>query len=83
MLNNTNVFNKLESFISYVEGSESKQGLELYKEALDFFSRNNFSDEEVTRLYRSFCGYLAHGEFTQPEYNMVLEIIEILKNEMN
>ncbi|MDE1485657.1 hypothetical protein KKI90_04450 [Xenorhabdus bovienii] len=82
-MSNSRIIIILKSLIHNLEKKESKQGIDLYKNALDFFSKNDLSNEELFNLYRSFCGYLAHGEFTQLEYDSILEIIEILDKSIN
>ncbi|MGJ0126503.1 hypothetical protein CKF43_20315 [Pantoea graminicola] len=69
----------LIELIALVEGRNKSQGKELYKSALDFLKDESCSNIDLDILYRNFCGYLAHGEFDEEEYQKVLQLISFLK----
>ncbi|MGX9276012.1 hypothetical protein ACWXWK_23510 [Pantoea ananatis] len=69
----------LIELIALVERKKKTQGKELYKSALDILKGESFSIIDVELLYRNFCGYLAHGEFDEEEYQKVLQLISCLK----
>jgi hypothetical protein len=69
----------LIELIALVERKNKTQGKELYKSALDILKDESFSIIDVKLLYRNFCGYLAHGEFDEEEYQKVLQLISFLK----
>ncbi|MDJ0037254.1 hypothetical protein QM637_15650 [Pantoea allii] len=60
--------------------NKSNQGQDLYKSALGILKNASCTDTEVKSLYRSFCGYLAHGEFNDEEYLKVLQLIGFLES---
>lgn len=55
------------------------QGKELYKSALIVLQNENSSEDDLRNLYRNFCGYLAHGEFTNSEYQEIKRLIDCLE----
>lgn len=68
----------LIELIDLIERKNKSQGKELYKSALDVLKNENCSNIDLELLYRNFCGYLAHGEFDEEEYQKVLQLISIL-----
>jgi hypothetical protein len=36
-------------------------------------------DANIENLHRSFCGYLARGEFSNSEYEDIKELINLIK----
>ncbi|ORM75836.1 hypothetical protein HA42_19875 [Pantoea deleyi] len=69
----------LIELIALVEAKNKSQGKELYKSALDVLKDENCSNIDSNTLYGNFCGYLAHGEFDEEEYQKVLQLISFLK----
>ncbi|MDQ1211383.1 hypothetical protein [Pantoea anthophila] len=69
----------LIELIALVERKNKSQGKELYKSALDVLKNGNCSNVDLELMYRNFCGYLAHGEFDEEEYQKVLQLISFLK----
>lgn len=62
-----------------VERKNKSQGKVFYKSALDILKDENCSIIDSELLYRNFCGFLAHGEFDEEEYQMVLQLNNFLK----
>lgn len=69
----------LTDVISISERNNKFQGMELYRSALEILKDENSTKAELERLYRNFCGYLAHGEFTDEEYQKLLQLLECLE----
>ncbi|MDF2778913.1 MAG: hypothetical protein K0S90_2436, partial [Enterobacteriaceae bacterium] len=51
-----------------------------YKTALKILKDENTSENELRILYRSFCGYLAHGDFTDVEYAKINLLVDHLES---
>ena len=70
---------KLSTLITQGEVEGKTQGLAFYKSAIITLQNGNPGDANIDSLYRGFCGYLAHGEFSNSEYEDIKELIELLK----
>lgn len=75
-MNKTKAIEILTNAISNLERKNKSQGKEFYKSALRILQDKNPSQDELGNLYRSFCGYLAHGEFTDSEYQEIKQLID-------
>lgn len=75
-MNKAKAIEILTNAISNLERKNKSQGKEFYKSALRLLQDKNSSQDELDNLYRSFCGYLAHGEFTDSEYQEIKQLID-------
>ncbi|MDC9821177.1 hypothetical protein ABRQ07_20320 [Pectobacterium polonicum] len=69
----------LADVIADSERKNRSQGIEFYKSAIRMLQNKNLSDSELKDLQRNFCGYLAHGDFSNAEYQKILKLIELLE----
>ncbi|MFB4413170.1 hypothetical protein [Pantoea agglomerans] len=77
-----NIYKAIEVLIELnvlVERKNKLQGKKLYKSAIDILKDESSSIIDLELLYRNFCGYLAHGEFDDEEYQKVLQLISFLE----
>ncbi len=79
-MNRTKATELLTDIISCSDRENKLQGKEFYKTALKILKDENTSENELRILYRSFCGYLAHGDFTDVEYAKINLLVDHLES---
>ncbi|MEQ9924047.1 hypothetical protein ABRP60_03615 [Pectobacterium brasiliense] len=68
----------LTDVIADSERSNRSQGAAFYKSAIRVLQNKNSSNSELKDLRRNFCGYLAHGNFSNDEYQKIFKLIDLL-----
>jgi len=79
-MNKTKAIELLTDIISCSDRENKLQGKEFYKSALKILQDERSSENELKTLYRSFCGYFAHGDFTNVEYAKINLLINYLES---
>ena len=79
-MNKTKAIELLTDIISCSDRENRLQGKEFYKSALKILQDERVSENELKTLYRSFCGYCAHGDFTHVEYAKINLLINYLES---
>lgn len=79
-MNKIKAIELLTDIISNSERENKLQGKGFYKSALKVLQDESTSENELKALYRSFCGYLAHGDFTNVEYAKINLFINHLES---
>ena len=78
-MNINKAIRKLSTLITKTEVEGKTQGLEFYKSSMITLQNGKADDANIESVYRSFCGYLAHGEFSNSEYEDIKELISLIK----
>lgn len=78
-MNINEAIKKLSALITERESEGKTQGLKFYKSAMLTLQNGKADDANIENLYRSFCGYLAHGEFSNSEYEDIKELVSLIK----
>ncbi|MEQ9918929.1 hypothetical protein ABRQ01_19940 [Pectobacterium aroidearum] len=68
----------LADIIADSERGNCSQGAVFYKSAIRVLQNKNSSDSELKDLKRNFCGYLAHRDLSNAEYQKILKLIDLL-----
>lgn len=68
----------IENLRKLVNQNTNNQGVDLYKSTISRIEKG-ISNTDAKTLYHNYCGYLARGEFTRSEYDIILEIIDFFK----
>ncbi|AOR63358.1 hypothetical protein [Pectobacterium wasabiae] len=69
----------LADIITDSEHNNREQGIDFYKSAMRVLRSENSKKSELKSLHRNFCGYLAHGEFDNAEYQKIVRLIDFLE----
>ncbi|MCG8710935.1 hypothetical protein JHU04_004252 [Brenneria sp. 4F2] len=75
-MNKNKAMEILTNFICKLEKKNELQGEDFYKTALRILQNTNSSKDDLDNLYRNFCGYMAHGEFSDSEYQDIKRLID-------